>query len=250
MSVSTLQSLFQYAIANLGQAFTPACPIQNYSDFVLTYTNLTTLADTSLVLNVDYFVTGAFVNGVLTAPTVTLEGTGLHYAVGGQLTIQRKPPETQPTTLVDGTKYLAATTNNALDWVVYQIQALSDMLARTLRLPATNSVQSEIPLASRALKFLGFDANGNFALFSTLPSNDQVNTAIQNFTGGVAGCLDYLPTTGLSLNSILTIQPGGPQQGLVRVQICASTAAAIAGVIIRPLDYNAGTNARQWYVVG
>lgn len=160
MSLTGTQSLFQYAIASLGQAFTPACPVQNTSDFVLTYTSATTLLDTVLVLNVDYTVAGAATAGVILAPTVTLEATGLHYAVGGTLTIQRKNPFTQVTTIVDGTKYLAATTNNGLDWLCYSIQALNDMAARCLRVPPSNAALSPMILTARLGKLLGFDSSG------------------------------------------------------------------------------------------
>lgn len=214
MSVPSTQSLFQYAIAMLGQAFTPAVPIQNTSDLVVTYTAATTLLDTPLTLNVDFTVTGAFVNGVLAAPTVTLEATGLHYAVGGTLTIQRKPPATQPTTYVDGTKYPAATTNNSLDWIVYSIQALWDVAQRCLQVAPTSGVQPSIPAATRKNALAGFDANGNATVYA-YPSTPGPATGIVNNaniigeTGGGATHLDGIDASQYAIGTVIAWNVGG-----------------------------------------
>lgn len=210
MSVVTTQSLFQYLIASLGQAFSPNCPIQNTSDFNLIYTDPTTFADTVLTLNVDFTVTGAFTAGVCSAPTVTLEASGLHYAIGGKLTIQRLTPETQPTVYVDGVKYLAAVPNNSLDWLCYSIQALYDIVNRCLRVPASSAVQSPIPLALRKGMLAGWDASGNFTVYAAsgtvvqpfppalAPSFVTFLAAITATTGGVAGCLDFVDVTAIT----------------------------------------------------
>lgn len=191
MSLTSVQSLFQYSIASLGQAFTPACPVQNTSDFVVTYTNAITFADTVLTLNVDYFVTGTATNGVILAPTVTLEAAGLHYASGGTLTIQRKNPFTQPTTYVDGTKYLAATANNSLDWLCYSIQALNDLVARCVQVPSTSAVLAPLTRAARASKVIGFDSMGQLTYYGfsggvVVPQSIQ-GTANQVLVNGSSG---------------------------------------------------------------
>jgi len=176
MSLATTQSLFQYAIASLGQVFSPACAIQNQGDFVVWYTS-TLGVDTLLVLNTDYTVTGAATSGVILSPSVTLEGTGLHYAVGGTLTIQRKNAFTQPTAFIDGTKYLAAVQNNSLDWLCYSIQALTDISSRCLQVSPTSPVQNPIALASRKNQLAGWDANGNFV---TYPQSLAAGATIPN----------------------------------------------------------------------
>lgn len=218
MSVTSQTSLFQYAIASLGQAFSPAVSIQNTSDLVATYTAPTTFADTLLVLGVDYTVTGTFTNGVCTAPTVTLEAVGLHYATGGTLTIQRLPPDTQPTTLIDGTQNRAATYNNAFDWLCYSIQALNDIVARCLRVPATSAAQTALSLAARAGQLLGFDSSGNAVLYA-VPPNVGIQPfpvalgpmfpiylpAVQATTGGTSTCLDGLNIVGVPQNIVVLL---------------------------------------------
>jgi Pectate lyase superfamily protein len=202
MSVSTTQSLFQYSIASLGQPFSPACAIQNTSDFVVTYTSKAGV-DTVLTLATDYTVTGSSSAGVIASPTVTLEGTGLHYAVGGALTIQRKPPLTQPTNFVDGVKYLASSQNNAYDWLCYAAQELYDIATRSLRLPATSAALSEMALNSRKGMILAFDALGNLIFLPStsnltdisqslvLPTGATVQTTLGNYLARKFWVNDY-----------------------------------------------------------
>lgn len=213
MSLTTTQSLAQFAVASLGQAFSVPFEIQNASDLVVTDTNRTTLLDTSLTLNTDYFVTGSAVNGVIAAPVVTLENTGLRYAIGDTLTIQRKPPGTQPTTYVDGTAYLAAVDNNSLNWIVYSIQALYDIVSRCLQVPAT-SLTSAVPpmgIAARENTLVGFDGSGNLSLVSqaSLVGNFVVSSLITGLTGGGSTNLDGLNAAGFpALYVIQFVQTG------------------------------------------
>lgn len=73
---------------------------------------------------------------------------------------------------------------------------------------------------------------------------------ITAFTGGLINCLDSVPVTPFTLGALLEIQIGGPTNPVNTVQKVASTAAPVAGAIIRPPDYDVVTNAFQWYVVG
>lgn len=211
MSLLTTQSLFQYAIAVLGQSFSPPMECQNTSDFVVTYTNPTTLADTTLTNGLDYVISGASTEGIILAPTLTLEAAGLHYATGGTLTIQRKPPATQPTTYVDGTKYPASVPNNSLNWIVYAIQALTDIASRCLQVPATSPTQSAIALAVRKGMLAGWDASGNFTQYAPVagvgvqpfpvslnPSYSIFLPGVTAITGGGATQLDGLDITAVT----------------------------------------------------
>lgn len=201
MSVTTTPSLVQYTIASLGQAFTPGFAIQNTSDIVVTYTNATTYADTVLTLNTDFFVTGTFSSGVCTNPTVTLEGSGLHYAVGGKLTVQRAEGFTQPTTLVDAQQFPAATFNTAWDWIVYHVQALKDRLDRvSFQQAPTTAVNSTIPFANRLGRLAGWDDNG-------LPTTYFLpQTGIQPFPATLQGTFPFFfPTiTASTLHTVPT----------------------------------------------
>jgi hypothetical protein len=82
-----------------------------------------------------------------------------------------------------------------------------------------------------------------------LPATTDTMINITSFTGGLATSLDSLLTPNRRLNSLVRIQPGGPGFQLITVQLLETTAAAETGVRIRPLDYNASTNPRQWEVV-
>lgn len=224
MSVTSTLSLQKYTIASLGQAFTPAIVIQNTTDFALTYTNATTLADTALVLNVDYTVSGTFVLGVCTAPTVTLEAVGLHYAIGGQLTIQRLPPTTQPTLYTDANKYLASVPNNSLDWIVYQVQMLLEASSRSLQVPSTSLAQAAFALAARKGMLAGFDANGNVALYAVpsgglqpfavalAPSFPIFLPGVTATTGGGATQLDGLNITTVTQILVAILSIGDNQE--------------------------------------
>lgn len=238
MPLTTLQSLFQFAIANLGQTFAPNCPIQNTSDFLVTYTNATTFVDTVLVGGVDYTVSGAFTAGVCAAPSVTLEPAGNNYAVGGTLTIQRKPPASQPTTYVDGVKYLAAVPNNSLDWLAYSIQALYDIVARCLQVPASSNAQTPIALALRKNNLIGFDpATGDFRLFPYPAVPGPATGLINNMnligpTGGGGTHLDGIDASIYAIGTIMKFTMGGIGAGSsVEYQLTTSAAAVGAGVV-------------------
>lgn len=210
MSVTSLVSLQKYTIGSLGQAFTPSIAIQNTTDFVLVFTDAVTLLDTPLTNVTDYTVTGTSVQGVITAPTVTLEAVGLHYAVGGQLTIQRLPPATQPTLYTDMNKYLASVPNNSLDWLCYQLQVLIEASARSLQVPSTSVAQPAMGLAARKSKVVGFDANGQVTLLAvpsagTQPFPSALAPSFLIFlplvtatTGGAATHLDGLSVIGIT----------------------------------------------------
>lgn len=238
MSVATLQSLFKFAITNLGQIFTPPVAIQNTGDLVVIYSNATTLVDTVLVLGADYTVAGAFTAGVCPAPSVTLEPAGNNYAIGGTLTIQRKPPATQPTTYVDGTKYLAAVPNNSLDWLAYSIQALYDIAARCLRVPATSNAQSEMALSLRKNNLIGFDpTTGDLRLFPYPPTPGATTGIVSNPnilgpTGGGATHLDGIDASAYAIGTIIQFTLGGMGAGPAQqFQLVTSSAATGAGVV-------------------
>jgi hypothetical protein len=237
VAVTSTTSLFQYAVASLGQAFSPSIPIQNATDFVVIDTNVSTLIDTVLVLNVDYFLSGTFTNGVCINPTIILEGTGLHYAVGDTLTIERAPSLTQPTTYADGVKYLAATTNNALDWLCYGLQELSDQISRCLRVPTTSTVQTPLSIGTRKGGLLGFDVNGNAKVYAypTTPGATTgivSNTNLIGPTGGGGNHLDGLDASVYSIGTIIQFTLGGIGQGQAsQYQLTTSNAVAGPGIV-------------------
>ncbi len=84
----------------------------------------------------------------------------------------------------------------------------------------------------------------------TPPTAATYRLDITAFTGGLANALDSVPVTPFAEDDLIYIQIGGPTNPVNIAQKVASTAAPIAGGIIRPPDYNAVTNPYQWYIVG
>lgn len=84
----------------------------------------------------------------------------------------------------------------------------------------------------------------------TPPTTSTYRLDITAFIGGLANCLDSVPVTPFLELALLYIQIGGATNPVVVVQKVASTALPVAGAIIRPPDYDAVSNAYQWYVVG
>lgn len=76
------------------------------------------------------------------------------------------------------------------------------------------------------------------ALFNYLPS-------ITSLTGGTAASLDYMATAGVVLNDtvVFVVISGVPQYWRL---VLSTEATNIDSGFLRPLDYNASTNARAW----
>lgn len=202
--------------------------------------------DTLLVLNTDYTVSGGGVPAAIGAVTIL---AGL---IGDVVTIEGAATETQPNDLNSGgpPSYQAITA--MFDRLTMLVQQLKLQTDRCVRIPNTND-EAQIPemaLNLRKNMFIGFDANGDLVLSNGSSTGESVRTDITAFTGGTAECLDSIPVATLALNSLLKIQIGGPKQGILTVQIVTSTDAPVAGVIIRPPDYDPALLPRQWFVVG
>jgi hypothetical protein len=70
------------------------------------------------------------------------------------------------------------------------------------------------------------------------------NAAITSLVGGTASTLDSVATVPMTVGSI--IQFWIPGEGLQTYQLQAGTTATSSPGIIRPVDYNASTNAKIW----
>jgi hypothetical protein len=70
---------------------------------------------------------------------------------------------------------------------------------------------------------------------------------ISGLTGGGAGNLNGFATATLPTGYVIEFII--PATGSARYQLQATTAAEALSGIVRPLDYNADTNARQWVQV-
>ncbi|HYC64022.1 MAG TPA: hypothetical protein VEC14_04755, partial [Reyranellaceae bacterium] len=116
-----------------------------------------------------------YVDGTLQTLTTHYSVSGVADEDGGEVTfvtapanatsvvIVRDVPAKQLAALADGDAFPAEVVNDALDKLMVVAQQALTRIGRTLRQPDSDAADiSEMPVkASRASKFLGFDANGN-----------------------------------------------------------------------------------------
>lgn len=111
--------------------------------------------ETTLVLNVDYTVTGA---GAALGGSLTLTAP---LAVGSALTIQRDVPITQETDYVESDGFPAEAHEDALDKLTMIAQQLQNVLGRSIRVPELAGISEMPDAATRANKVIAFDSSGN-----------------------------------------------------------------------------------------
>jgi hypothetical protein len=145
---------------------------------------------------------------------------------------------------VEGQKYLAATTNNALDWLIYCVQGLRDQAARALSIPLSSGTVAPFPLSARKNMLVGFDANGNPTLISAaslIPSFSFSGT-ITALTGGGVADLDGLDCSSTPVGAVqLFIQAG---VGLRGYQLQTGT-LPVGPLVVTPLN----SPGNQWVSV-
>lgn len=98
----------------------------------------------------------------------------------------------------------------------------------------------DVDLSIYVLKSSLFDADGNGI------SNRFANVRFElnQLVGGVAGCLDFVPTIALTADRTVFLTNIG---GSVKTWVLTTTAAAADGQwIIQPVDYDAVHNQKQW----
>ena len=149
MTVSTDTRRVQYATNGTTGPFTVTFPFLESSHLAVTHTDSSGV-DTALVLNVDYTVSGTNIS------------TTVSYPAGGTITIDRDIAITQELDLRDGDEFPADSVEDALDKLTMILQQISVEAGRTLRAPEITADFPELPAAAdRALRLLGFDANGD-----------------------------------------------------------------------------------------
>jgi hypothetical protein len=92
------------------------------------------------------------------------------------LTLVRKVPNTQITSLQNQSGFQPRAVESALDWIVMQIQQFVDEVGRSIRVPlAEQGLPELLPAGFRSNTILGFDVNG---LPSLLPIQPDNNTTV------------------------------------------------------------------------
>ncbi len=189
MTVTTSNTKNQYSGTGATGPFPFTFKVYASSDLLVISTD-TDGVDTTLVLDVDYTVSGVDVpeGGEVTLTYVL--------AAGYDLTIVRNAPYTQEINFVSGAVISAESLNNGLDSVVMQVQQLKEEADRALQLPLSSD--TDVPyFPQTASSVLGWDASGNptaYALVTDLSAGLQGATGATGAIGltGPAGGINWL----------------------------------------------------------
>lgn len=186
MTVSTTANSIQYAGNGVTTSFSFPYVFFADSDLVVTLFIVATSADYSPapVLNggatYDYTISGTFDADLGEYPAGANVVFTTAPPTGYTVVLVRDVPATQDVDLLDNTKFPASTVNGEFDKLTVLSQQAGAATDRSLHLPSSDSLAltTEIPnSATRASKYLGFDASGNPTALAA-PAN---TTAISSF---------------------------------------------------------------------
>jgi hypothetical protein len=128
----------------------------------------------------------------------------------GNVVFIRNVPVTQETDYVENDPFPAESHEEALDKLTMIVQQLEDLLLTSLRVPLTEGDPGELPAAaSRASKYLAFDANGDAVVTAGTTSTyvvtpfmetvlDDASAADARTTLGAQAADDDIPTVAAS----------------------------------------------------
>jgi hypothetical protein len=110
----------------------------------------------------------------------SLGGTFTYPVSGGsvlqstqRLTLVRRVPNTQNTSLQNQSGFQPRALERALDWIVMQVQQVANRTQQTIRVPSAEQVLPDLPSANlRKNTMLSFDANGSPLLLPLQPANN------------------------------------------------------------------------------
>lgn len=165
MTVAAISPISRYSGDGSTVTFNFSWTFKNAADVVVTRYNADDSVS-SLILNVDYTVTGG--NGAAGSVTLTLAP-----ATGETLVVERVTAAQQTTDLVPGQSLPAETLESTLDDHTRRLQELEERSARAMPQPKQEAPASiELPgTTARASKYLGFDAAGKpIAVSAGVPS--------------------------------------------------------------------------------
>lgn len=166
--------------------------------------------EADLVLDSDYSVS---LNGDQDANpggTVTYPVSGSPLPADWRLTLIGDIDYLQPTDITNGGGFYPQVIENALDRNVMLIQQVAEEAGRSIRVAVSDDVTTGLELpaqASRADKVLGFDANGDFAVYDT--SISVRATGIEVFTATSGQTVFTTPFTYVPNASALLVFQNG-----------------------------------------
>lgn len=184
MSLTTITRHADYVGTGVLATYSFTFPVTVATDLVVT-TATTAGVETTLIYPTNYTVslnadgTGSvtLVAGVLT--------TGYAISIKGAVTL------TQPVSIKNQGPYSPSVIEGALDRATMQIQQLQDNIDRCIQVAATDTVELFLPAAAtRASKYLGFDAAGNPIAIASAASTASVSayaaTLLDDTTAAIA----------------------------------------------------------------
>ena len=188
-TVSSETDRVSYTCNGTTTAYNYTFKIYEDDDVSVTRKLTSTGAETALVINTDYTVSGA--GGA--SGTVTLSA-GSKCPSGYTLHLIRNVELTQETDYVEGATFPADSHEDALDKLTMEIQQQKSRANRAIKFPLTDNTDQVLGTASdRINKALGFDASGNLVLlgtsgtgsYSTFLTQENTFSEKQTFSKGI-----------------------------------------------------------------
>lgn len=189
--------------------------------------------ETTLVLNSDYSVTLNGDQNSNPGGSITLLAGAL--ATGYTIVITSDIANLQPTDLTNQGGFYPEVITDALDRATIQIQQISDIGERALRIPITDgSLNMELPTAAeRANSFLSFDANGLPSVVTAGSSGAPATITRQVFSGTGSQTVFTLASDPGALGNSAQVYIGGVYQQRSTYTIAGTTltfsSAPVAG---------------------
>lgn len=185
--------------------------------------NTSTGIETTLVLNSDYSVTLNGDQNTNPGGNITLLAGAL--ATGYTLVITSDIANLQPTDLTNQGGFYPEVITDALDRATIQIQQISDIGDRTLKIPITDgSLNMELPTAAqRANSFLSFDANGLPSVVTAGSSGAPATITRQVFSGTGSQTVFTLASDPGALGNSAQVYIGGVYQQRSTYTIAGTT---------------------------
>jgi len=186
--------------------------------------------ETTLVLNSDYSVTLNGDQNSNPGGSITLLAGAL--ASGFTLTITSDIANLQPTDLTNQGGFYPEVITDSLDRATIQIQQISDIGDRTLKIPISDGtgLNMELPTAAaRANSFLSFDANGEPTVVTAGSSGAPTTITRQVFSGTGSQTVFTLASDPGALGNSAQVYIGGVYQQRSTYTIAGTTLTFSAG---------------------
>ena len=190
--------------------------------------------ESTLVLNSDYSVTLNGDQNSNPGGSITLLAGAL--ASGFTLTITSDIANLQPTDLTNQGGFYPEVITDSLDRATIQIQQISDIGDRTLKIPISDGTGIDMelpPAAARANSFLSFDANGEPTVVAAGSSGAPTTITRQVFSGTGSQTVFTLASDPGALGNSAQVYIGGVYQQRSTYTIAGTTltfsAAPVAG---------------------